>query len=61
VFTWVADADSRVCSPGQRLVMRGRMIDQDTWHGVLLPGETDCAHYRNLLTDPYTTFRVTDE
>ncbi len=61
VFTWVADADSHVCSPGQRLVMRGRMVDQDTWFGVLLPGETDCTHYRYTLTDPYTTFRLADE
>jgi hypothetical protein len=61
VFTWVADADSHVCSPGQRLVMRGRMVDQDTWYGVLLPGETDCTHYRNSLTDPYTTFRLANE
>jgi hypothetical protein len=61
VLTWVADANSRVCNPGERLVMRGRMIDEDKWYGVLLPGETDCTHYRNLLTDPYTTFRLADE
>ena len=61
VLTWVADAHSTVCNPGERFVMRGRMIDQDSWIGVLLSRETDCVHYRNLLTDPYSTFRVTDE
>ena len=62
VFTWVADADSRVCNPGERFVMRGRLIGPDTWEGVLLPDDTDCAYYRGLLTDPsYTTVRLADE
>jgi len=61
VFTWVADAHSNVCNPGERLVMRGRMIHEDTWYGVLLPSETDCTYYRNRLTDPYATFRIADD
>jgi len=61
VLTWVADEDSRVCKPGEGFVMLGRMIDQDTWTGVPLPGEITCAHYRETLTDPYTTFRVAEE
>ncbi len=62
VFTWVADADSRVCNPGERLVMRGRMSDQDTWIGLLIPDRTDCAYYRSLLADqPVVTHRLADE
>ena len=62
LLTWVADADSRVCNPGERFVMRGRLISPDTWEGVLLPDHSDCAYYRGLLTDPsYTTVRLADE
>jgi hypothetical protein len=62
VFTWVAGADSRVCNPGERFAMRGRMVDQDTWIGVLLPERTDCPYYLSLLSgQPVVTHRLADE
>jgi hypothetical protein len=67
VFTWVADADTRVCSPGEHLVMRGRMIDHDTWEGVLLADQTDCAFYHAAFSEymesstTYTTVRRAEE
>jgi hypothetical protein len=62
VVTWVAGADSRLCNPGERFVLRGRMVDQDTWTAVLLPERTDCAYYLSLLSEgPVVTHRIADE
>ncbi len=61
VLTLVADPGLGVCRPDERFVMRGRMLDQDTWLGVLVRDETDCAFYLDLLTEPYTTFRLADD
>jgi hypothetical protein len=61
VFTYVADERSKVCHPGERLVMRNRMVDGDTSIDVLVREETDCAYYLERLTEPYTTFRLAED
>ena len=50
VLTFVADTDSRVCDPGDSVVMQSRMVDQDTWIDLLVPDRTTCAYYRTVLT-----------
>lgn len=61
VLTFVADARTHVCNPGERLVMRVRLVDEDTSIGVRVREETDCTYYVELLTEPYTTFRLADD
>jgi len=60
VLTWIADADSTVCAPGQRIAIRGRLIDQDTWYGVILHDVSECAYFRWTL-EPFTTVRFVDD
>jgi hypothetical protein len=61
VTTLTAAADSRLCNPGERNVMRFRMIDQDTLYGEPLADEITCGHFRETFTGGYTTSRLADE
>jgi hypothetical protein len=61
VGTYTAAADSRQCNPGERLVMRFRMIDQDTVYAEPLADEITCGYFRETFTGGYTTFRLADE
>jgi hypothetical protein len=62
VLTFIADADSRVCDPGDSVVMQSRMIDQDTWIDLLLPDRTACAYYRTVLSgQPIVSKLLADE
>jgi len=61
VGTYTAAADSRQCNPGERLVMRFRMIDQDTVYAEPLADEITCGYFRETFTGGYTTSRLADE
>jgi len=62
VLTFIADADSRVCDPGDSVVMQSRMIDQDTWIDLLVPDRTACAYYRAVLSgQPVVSKLLADE
>jgi hypothetical protein len=62
VLTLVADADSRICDPGDSVVMQSRMVDQETWINLLVPDRTACAYYRTALSgQPVVAKLLADE
>ena len=61
IIMTVAGEGSEVCNPGERIVQRVHVIDEDTLILTVIREETECAYFRQQYMTPFTLERFSDE